>query len=243
MRSSARSASTPFRSGCGERAADLGNGRRARDPRAAEDAHEDVLPLRGRLRSGGEHPDVPRLPRLPRRAAGDEPDGDRVDRQARPRARLRDRAARRVRAQELLLPRSPEGLSDLAIRYAFLRKWQDDSSDAGGRPRGRHRARPPRGGRGEDRPHGRRRRAGSAAPSTRSSTTTAVARPCSRSSPRPTSARPRRRSASSSSCGRRSSSSGSPTPRWRRARCASMPTSRCGPPARTSCARAARSRT
>ena len=186
---------------------------------------------------------MPRLPRVPRRAAGDEPDGDRVDGQARPRARLRHRAARRVRPQELLLPRPPEGLSDLAIRYAFLRKWQDDSSHAGGQPRGRHRPRPPRGGRGEDRPHGR-----PDGPDRRRRVLARRLQPrwhaaCSRSSPRPTSARPRRRSASSSSCARRSSSSGSPTPRWRRARCASMPTSRCGPPGRTSCARAARSRT
>ena len=36
----------------------LGDRRRARDPRAAEDAHEDVLPLRGRIRGG----------RTPRRA-------------------------------------------------------------------------------------------------------------------------------------------------------------------------------
>ena len=163
----------------------LGNRRRARDPRAAEDAHEDVLPLRGRLRGRREHPDVPRLPRLSRRAAGDEPHGDRVDGQARPRARLRDRAARGLRAEELLLPRPAEGLSDLAIRYAFLRKRQDDSADAGGRARGRDRARAPRGGRGEDRAHGRAARAGSAAPSTRSSTTTAAARRCSRSSRHP----------------------------------------------------------
>ena len=63
--------------------------------------------------------------------------------------------ARRLRAEELLLPRSAEGLSDLPVRYAFLHKWQDDSPAAGGRARGRDRARAPRGGRGEDRPHGR----------------------------------------------------------------------------------------
>ena len=103
------------------------------------------------------------------------------------------------------------------------------SAAAGRRPRGRDRPRAPRGGRGEDRPRRRPHRAGSAAPSTRSSTSTAAARRSSRSSPRPTSTRPRRRSASSSSCGRRSSSSGSPTRRWRRGRCASTPTSPCGP--------------
>ena len=110
-----------------------------------------------------------------------QPDGDRVDGEARPRARLRDRAARRLRAQELLLPRPPEGLSDLAVRYAILRKWQDASTDARGRARGRDRPRAPRGGRGEDRARRRRTAAGSAAPSTRSSTTTAAARRSSRS--------------------------------------------------------------
>ena len=48
---------------------DLGDRCRARDPRAAEDADEDVLPLRDGLRGRREHADVPRLPRLPRRAA------------------------------------------------------------------------------------------------------------------------------------------------------------------------------
>ena len=57
----------------------LGAGDRARDPRPAQDADEDVLPLPRRLRRGGEHADVPGLPRLPGRAAGAEPDGDRVD--------------------------------------------------------------------------------------------------------------------------------------------------------------------
>ena len=47
--------------------------------------------------------------------------GDRVDDQARARARLRDRAARRLRPQELLLPRPAEGLPDLPVRSAVLR--------------------------------------------------------------------------------------------------------------------------
>ena len=81
--------------------------------------------------AGGEHADVPGLPRLPRRTAGAEPRRDRVGRQARPRARLRDRAAGRLRAQELLLPRPAEGLSDLPIRSTILHKWQYDSTAAG----------------------------------------------------------------------------------------------------------------
>ena len=40
----------------------MGDGRRARDPRPAEDADEDVLPLRERPRSRGEHAHLPDLP-------------------------------------------------------------------------------------------------------------------------------------------------------------------------------------
>ena len=68
-----------------------GNPCRAGGPRPAEDADEDVLPLPERLRRRPEHPDLPGVPRLSGRAARAEPDGDRVDGQARPRARLRDR--------------------------------------------------------------------------------------------------------------------------------------------------------
>ena len=62
-----------------------------------------------------------------------------------------------------------------------------------GEQRDRHRPRPPRGGRGEDRSTSAGRTGASSAPSTRSSTSTAAARRSSRSSPSPTSARPRRR--------------------------------------------------
>ncbi len=101
-------------------ARELGTGHRSRDPRPAQDEDEDVLPLPRRLRRGGEHPDMPGLPRLPRRASRDEPRRDRVDDQARARARLRDRRARRVRPQELLLPGPPKGLSDLTVRSTIL---------------------------------------------------------------------------------------------------------------------------
>ena len=75
---------------------------------------------------------------------------DRVDDQARARARLRDRPARGLRAQELLLSRPAEGLSDLAIRSTFLHERQGASTDAGRRPRDRDRAGASRGGCGED---------------------------------------------------------------------------------------------
>ena len=51
-------------------------------------------------------------------AARPEPHGDRVDGQARPRPRLRDRRARALPPQELLLPRPAEGVPDLPVRRA-----------------------------------------------------------------------------------------------------------------------------
>ena len=144
-----------------------------------------------------------------------------MDDQARARARLRDRRARGLPPQELLLPRPAEGLPDLPVRRAALRRRAASLvPERGRRPRGRDRARPPRGGRGEDGSRRRRGRADRRRRAARSSTSTAAARRSSRSSPSPTSARPRTRSASCSCCARRSSSSASPTRRWRRARCA-----------------------
>ncbi len=120
----ARSASTRYRGGCDE----LGAGHRARDPRPAEDADEDVLPLRERLRRRPEHADLPRLPRLPGRASGAQPARDRGDDQARSRARLRDRRARGLPPQELLLPRPAQGLPDLPVRRAALPRRAASSS-------------------------------------------------------------------------------------------------------------------
>ena len=100
MPSSRPSGSTPSRSGCD----DVGTGDRVGDPRAAQDTHEDVLPLCRRVRGGGEHADLPGVPRIPGRAAGDESPCDRVDDQARARARVRDRRPGGLCAQELLLP-------------------------------------------------------------------------------------------------------------------------------------------
>ena len=82
---------------------------------------------------GGENTQVlSGLPRLPGRAAGAEPNRDRVDDQARARARLRDPLARGLLAQELLLPRPAEGISDLSIRSAFLHQWQGASAEPDG---------------------------------------------------------------------------------------------------------------
>ena len=116
-RSRRRSPSTSCRSGSGDA---VGGGHRARDPRPPEDADEDVLPLRARVLRGAELADVSRLPRLPRRAPCTERPRGRAHDQARARARLRDRRARRLRTEELLLPGPPEGLPDLPVRQAAL---------------------------------------------------------------------------------------------------------------------------
>ena len=141
---------------------------------------------------------------------------------------LRDRDARRLPPEELLLSGQPEGVPDLPVRRAALRGGRPGRADAGRRARGRDPPGAPRGGRGEERPRRRLRPHPRRRPR-RSSTSTAAARRCSRSSPSPTSTRPTTPSASCSCCARRSSSSGSPTRSSRRARCASTSTSRCGP--------------
>ena len=119
---------------------------------------EDVLPLRRRVRRRAEHAHVPGLPRAPRRAAGAERTGDRVDGQARPRARLRDRRAGPLPPQELLLPGLAEGLPDLPVRPPALHRRASSCSRGRRRPARRHRARAPRGGRGQERARRRRRR-------------------------------------------------------------------------------------
>ena len=166
--------------GAGSATCAVGAGDRARDPRPAEDADEDVLPLRERLRRRAEHADLPGLPRLPGRAAGAEPARDRGDDQARPGARLRDRRPRRLPPQELLLPRPAEGVPDLPVRRAALLREAGSSCR---RPTATSRS-------GSSAPISRRtrrrtstspRRAASTARRRRSSTSTAAARRCSRS--------------------------------------------------------------
>ena len=95
-----------------------------------------------------------------------------------------------VPPQELLLSRPLEGVPDLPVRRAALRRRARRRA-AAGRPRARggHHPRAPRGGRGQARAR-RRGRAARRAPRPRASTSTAAARRCSRSSPSPTCARP-----------------------------------------------------
>ncbi len=101
---------------------------------------QDLLPVFGGVRRAAQREQLPGVSRTSRRAAGAE----------RPRggaggargvgARLHDPFGVDLRAEELLLSRSPEGLSDLAIR----------SAAGDGRPRGDRRG---RGGPGHARAH------------------------------------------------------------------------------------------
>ena len=84
-------------------------GHRARDPRPAEDADEDVLPLRERW---GEEPNTRTCPvclAFPGSLPVPNRTRDRMDGEARARPRLPHRRAGDLRAQALLLSRTPKG--------------------------------------------------------------------------------------------------------------------------------------
>ena len=140
---------------------------------------------RERVRRRAQHADVPGVPRVSRRPAGAEPRGDRGDDQARSRARLRDRRPRGLPPQELLLPRQPEGVPDLASTtsrsassgHLRVPTPSTATSRSGSSARTSRRTR--------RRTCTSPRRAGSTAPPRRSSTSTAAARRSSRSSPQP----------------------------------------------------------
>ena len=87
---------------------------------------EDLLRRVDDVRRAAEQPSEPRRSRLPRRAAGAERRSRHDGREVRPRDALRDRAAFRVRAQELLLSGSAEGLSDQPVRAADRARRQLD---------------------------------------------------------------------------------------------------------------------
>ena len=80
---------------------------------------------------------MPRLPRAPGHAPRPEQARDRDDDPARPRPRLRDRRARDLPSQALLLSRPAEGLPDLPVRRAALRRRGDHAGDLRRRRRGR----------------------------------------------------------------------------------------------------------
>ena len=187
-----------------------------------------------------EHAHVPGLPRAPGRAAGAEPRGDRDGRScSATRSAARSPSTRVFHRKNYFYPDTAEGLPDLPVRPAALRRRQRSTCPAadGDRVVGIVRAhleedaaKTMHVGGAEGRIRGAER---SLVDFNRAGTPLVeiVTEPDIRSAERG-------EARSCSCCGRRSSSSGSRTRRWRRARCASTSTSRCGPRAPTSCARA-----
>ena len=103
-----------------ERARRLGGRDRPRDPRAALDAHEDVLPLPEQLRRRAEHAHLPGLPRAARRAAGRQPRGGGAGDPRGAGAGLARSRALQVLPQELLLSGQPQGVPDQPVRRAAV---------------------------------------------------------------------------------------------------------------------------
>ena len=156
---------------------ELAAGHRAGGARPPPHPQQALLRRPGKLRSGAEHPGVRGRSRASRGAPGAQPRSGADGGPVRPRGGRPHRAPMHIRAQELLLPGSPQGLPDQPVRGSD-HGGGDDHRRAGGRapPRNRARARASRGG---CRPVGARgiRR-------TRpESTSTGRARPSSRSSP------------------------------------------------------------
>ncbi len=91
---------------------------RSGDPHPAGYAHKDVLRLRTVLRRSPQHPHLPRLSRPAGRVAGGQRARDPLRLDDRHGGRLEARAALDLPPQELLLPRSAQGLPDLPVRRA-----------------------------------------------------------------------------------------------------------------------------
>ena len=149
------SASEPQQSLRRTRRIRVGAGDRPGDPRPAVDADEDVLPLPRTATATRRTPTsarsawrTPGCCRSPNRAA--------VDQALRVGLALgcRDPGALQVGPQELLLSRLAQGVPDLPVRRAAVRRRQLPRARPRGRLRRRHRARAPRGGRREDGPRG-----------------------------------------------------------------------------------------
>ena len=217
---------------------DLGAGDRPRDPRAAEDAHEDVLPLprtapaasrtRRPARSASRSPARCRC-RTGARSRSASSSGSRSSCQIAERAVFHrknyfypdlPKAYQISQYDEPLCSDGklavPTADGDVTIGIVRAHLEEDAAKNVHVAASGPHPRRDRDARRLQPRRHAARRDRDR----------------------RPTSTTPRRRSASCSCCGRPSSSSGSPTPSSRRARCASTSTSRCARRAATSCARA-----
>ena len=177
------------------------------------------------LRRGAEHSRLPGLSRLSRRAAGAEsrqPSTSPLRLALALGCEVRPRLG--LRAQELLLPRPPQGLPDQPVRPAARRARRAAAHRA-------RRARPhpppaPRGGRRQAPARAPRRSAARAARA--SSISTAAACHSSRSSPSPTRRPPAEAEDYLRTLHQRPALHRRPaTATWRRAACAATPTSRC----------------
>ena len=118
------------------------------DPRPAPDGDQDLLRLSDRVRRAAEHARLPGVPRAARRAAGAQSPA--VDLAVTAALALGcEVTSVGLRAQELLLSRSAEGLSDLAVRAAAgTRRRARDRRPADVRVRAAH-AHPHGRGRGQ----------------------------------------------------------------------------------------------
>src|SRR5262249_35550877 len=96
----------------------LGSRHRPGSPRAVAHRDEDLLRLPHHVRRTAKHAGVSRVPRLSRRAAGDESQSGGAGHARGDRHRLQSQRTVDLRAEKLLLPRPAEGLPDLAVRPA-----------------------------------------------------------------------------------------------------------------------------
>jgi aspartyl-tRNA(Asn)/glutamyl-tRNA(Gln) amidotransferase subunit A len=100
----------------------MGNRHRAGDPCPAGNQIEDLFRGLHRLWRRAQHPGLYRGSGLSRGAAGAQPGGGEHGAEVRPGDRCGDRSSLGVRAQELLLPGSAQGLPDQSVRAAHRRQ-------------------------------------------------------------------------------------------------------------------------
>ena len=204
----------------------MGSRHRARDPRPAEDADEDVLPLRARVLRRAEHAHVPRLPRASRarcRSRTGRRSSGRSSSASRSAARSPTRPSSRARTTSIPTSRRATRSPSTTSRCASAARCSFPGPD-GDREIGFVRAHLEEDAAKTIHVGGATgRKVGSRALARRLQPRRHAARRDRHAARHPLGRRGA--SASCSCCGRRSSSSASPTRRWRRARCASTRTS------------------
>ena len=152
---------------------------------------------RNEFGAAAEHERVPRVPRAPRVAPGAEREGDRVHRPDRPRAELRrSRPTPCSTGRTTSIPTCRRTTRSASTTCRSASAGHLEVEVDGSPTPDRHHPRAHGGGHRQDHTRGARP-AGSARPTTRSSTTTAPASRSSRSSPSPTCARRKRRARTS----------------------------------------------